>query len=76
MSIISAVDLVVHDRGVSLDQIVGAREWFAKHGPADAPPLPLSYAERERLKRGDLGHIVALYARSLAQQDYDERDQR
>jgi hypothetical protein len=50
---------------------LAAREWFAKHGPPDAPPLPLSYDEREGLKRGDLGHLVALYARSLAAQDYD-----
>src|SRR5436305_102072 len=50
---------------------LAAREWFAKHGPPDAPPLPLSYNDREDLKRGGIGHLVALYARSLAQQEYD-----
>jgi len=63
------VDLVANEKGLR-PRAQRAREWFAKHGPADAPPLPLSYDEREHLKRGDLGHIVALYARSLAEQDY------
>jgi hypothetical protein len=40
-----------------------AREWFSKHGPADAPPLPLTYCAREALKIGGLPHIVAWYAR-------------
>jgi hypothetical protein len=66
----SAIDLYTEDKKLG-PQGRFAREWFAKHGPADAPPLPLSYGERERLKRGDLGHLVALYARSLALQDYD-----
>jgi hypothetical protein len=48
-----------------------AREWFAIHGPADAPPLPVSYGEREHLKIGGLSTIVALYARSLEGQNYD-----
>jgi hypothetical protein len=49
-----------------------AREWFATHGPADAPPLPLSYDEREDLKsRGSLPTLVALYARSLSRRNYD-----
>jgi hypothetical protein len=48
-----------------------AREWFAKHAPPDAPPLPLSHREREDLKCGGLGHIVAWYARSLASRAYD-----
>src|SRR5262245_61579540 len=48
-----------------------ARERFAEDGPSDAPPLPLSYAERERLKTGGLSHIVAWYARSLRCLEYD-----
>jgi hypothetical protein len=48
-----------------------AREWFAIHGPADAPPLPLSMGERESLKGGGLPHIVAWYARSLWCRNYD-----
>jgi hypothetical protein len=44
---------------------------FAKLAPAGAPPLPLSYAEREKLKTGGLPHIVAWFARSLEQRDYD-----
>ncbi len=50
---------------------LAAREWFAEHGPPDAPALPLSYNDREDLKHGGLGHVVALYARSLARLDYD-----
>ena len=57
-----------------------AREWFAVHGPADAPPLPLSMSERERLKDGIgstthaqyyLSVIVAVYARSLESRKYN-----
>jgi hypothetical protein len=48
-----------------------ARKWFSKNGPADAPPLPLSHAEREHLKSGGLPHKVAWYARSLESLDYD-----
>jgi hypothetical protein len=47
-----------------------ARDWFARTAPQDAPPLPLSYWERENLKRGGLPHIVAWFARSLATRDY------
>jgi hypothetical protein len=50
---------------------LAAREWFAVNGPADAPPLPLSYGEREDLKHGGLDHIVAWYARSLEGQTYN-----
>jgi hypothetical protein len=49
---------------------LAAREWFAEVGPADAR-LPLSYAERESLKEGGLPHIVAWFARSLENQNYD-----
>jgi hypothetical protein len=48
-----------------------AREWFAPHGPPDAPPLPVSHDEREDLKSGGLPHMVAWYARSLEGRDYD-----
>jgi hypothetical protein len=47
-----------------------AREWFALNGPPDAPPLPLSYEEREALKHGGVLHILAWYARSLEARDY------
>ncbi len=50
---------------------LAAREWFAKVGPADAPPLPLSYDERESLKGGGLPHLVAWFARSLENLNYD-----
>jgi hypothetical protein len=50
---------------------LAARKWFAEVGPADAPPLPLSYAERESLKKGGLPHLVAWFARSLANLNYD-----
>src|SRR4051794_4365587 len=48
-----------------------ARAWFAEVAPPDAPPLPLSYGERESLKCGGLPHIVAWFARSLEACDYD-----
>jgi hypothetical protein len=41
------------------------------NGPADLQPLPLDYWERETLKDGSAAHILALYARSLAEQSYD-----
>jgi hypothetical protein len=43
-----------------------ARAWFAENAPADAPQLPLSRAERAKLERGGLPHLVAWYAESLA----------
>jgi hypothetical protein len=49
------------------------REWFARHAPPDAPPLPLCYADREHLKVGGLHHIVAWFARSLGARDYNYR---
>ena len=48
-----------------------ARDWFADHGPPDAPPLPLTYGDREDLKVGGLPHIVAWFARSLEARAYD-----
>jgi hypothetical protein len=71
MSIVSGADLTVELGKIPRERLLYARAWFAEHGSADAPPLPLSYGEREHLKRGDLGHLVALYARSLAEQGYD-----
>jgi glutathione S-transferase len=50
-----------------------ARDWFARNGPPDAPPLPLGYHEREDLKggRGLLAYILALFARSLEGRNYN-----
>ncbi len=49
-----------------------ARQHFAVHAPADAPPLPLGYHERESMKcTGPLGKIIGLYARSLESCGYD-----
>jgi hypothetical protein len=48
-----------------------AQRWFAKNGPADLQPLPLGYDERESLKSGGAPHILAWYARSLDNLDYD-----
>ena len=49
-----------------------AREWFAVNGPADAPPLPISYNEVERYREArGLAGIVGFFARSLSRQDYD-----
>ena len=53
-------------------RVLRALDWFAQTGPRDAQPLPLSYDEREDLKRGGLPlqYIVAWFARSLAYRDY------
>jgi len=49
-----------------------AREGFARNGPPDAQPLPLSYDQREDMKgRGLLYYILALYARSLGGRRYN-----
>jgi hypothetical protein len=48
-----------------------AQRWFARTGPADAPPLPISYEERQLLKSGGLGYIVAEFAASLERNNYD-----
>jgi hypothetical protein len=68
--IISGVDMMTTENGL-WDRAEQARKWFAINGPADAPPLPLCYEERERLKVGGFPHIIAWYARSLACQDFD-----
>ena len=49
-----------------------AREWFAFNGPADAQPLPLWCDERKA--PGLLAYIARLYARSLADRNYDVRE--
>ena len=47
-----------------------AREVFAWKNPG-MPPLPLSYAEREKLKgKSGVDYIVSVYARSLKAQKY------
>lgn len=48
-----------------------ARRWFAGVAPEDAPFLPLSYEECERLKVGGISTIVAWFAQSLMRLDYD-----
>ena len=48
-----------------------ACEYFSQTAPADAPPLPRSYEEREKLKVGGVPHIVAWFARSLEACNYD-----
>jgi hypothetical protein len=52
-------------------RVLAAREWFDSVRPADAPPLPLSYSERESLKVGGLSSVVAWFARSLENLNYD-----
>jgi len=47
-----------------------ARFAFSLSAPPDAPPLPLSYQERENLKCGGLPHLVAWFARSLEVGNY------
>jgi hypothetical protein len=47
-----------------------ARFAFSLDAPPDAPPLPLSYEERENLKGGGLPHLVAWFARSLEADNY------
>jgi hypothetical protein len=61
--IISGVDFCQSPCG---RRATAACRWFA-----DLQPLPLSYGERERLKAGGPPHILAWYARSLANRHYD-----
>ena len=68
MPVFSGVDLFQSPLG---KRAKAARQWYAEHGPADLQPLPLGYAERERLKDGSARHSLAHYARSLADQKYD-----
>ncbi len=62
--------IVIEPEGLEL-QAQLAREHFAANGPPDAPPLPLSYDEREDLKAGGLSTIVAWYARSWEARRYN-----
>ena len=50
-----------------------ARAWFARHGPAWSPLLPLSAAERIAMFLSDDGalHLIVLYSLSLHARDYD-----
>ena len=53
---------------------IRGREVFARTAPSDAPQLPLSYKERERLdtgRHGSLAIIVAGYAESVWFRKYD-----
>jgi hypothetical protein len=68
MTIISGADLICSPDG---PRAKAARKWFAVHGPADLQPLPLGYSERERLKDRSVRHILAWYARSLAELKYN-----
>jgi hypothetical protein len=47
-----------------------AREWFAAHKPDDAPELPIRQVDREDLKVEGLPYIVSVFARSLADRNY------
>jgi hypothetical protein len=48
-----------------------AQEWFAVHGPRDAPLLPLTHNDVEDYRNaGGLRGVVGFYARSLSRQDY------
>ena len=48
------------------------REWFAVHGPHDAPPLPLSQCECDDYRNSTgLRQVVGFYGRSLDANDYD-----
>ncbi|MCP4304975.1 MAG: hypothetical protein GY788_08910 [bacterium] len=51
-----------------------ARAWFEPQRPRDAPQLPLSPQECERLKIGGVGYIVSLLGRSIARRDYRTED--
>ena len=70
--IFSGVDDLSTRRNPRGRRAMAAREWFEINGPPDAPPLPISYDEREDLKVGGLPTIVALYARSWEGRDYDQ----
>jgi hypothetical protein len=68
---IKGVDRVARYKRLAC-RALAAREWFAEHGPLDAPPLPLSDLEIEDLKFRDLfSHIISYFAYSLRSQDWD-----
>ena len=66
--VISGADLICSPCGRRAKE---ARKWHADNAPADMQPLPLGYSEREALKDGRPWHILAWYARSLAERHYD-----
>ena len=71
---VSGFDPIEEQREIAVRALL-APGWFARNGPPDAPPLPLSCDERERLKsRGLLNYIVVLYAQSLEGRDYDVKE--
>jgi len=53
-----------------------AFEWFAFTAPSDVPPLPINARDREDWKRTGrlLDYIVAWYARSLEDREYDLKE--
>ena len=66
--VISGADLRCSPHGTRAKE---ALRWHADNGPPDMQPLPLGYSEREALKDGRPRHILAWYARSLAERHYD-----
>lgn len=72
---VSGYDPIEEMREMAVSALL-ASEWFARNGPPDAPPLPLGYDERERLKggRGLLAYILALFARSLEGRHYNVKE--
>jgi hypothetical protein len=69
--IFSGVDDLNPKRNSLRRRALAARKWFALNGPPDAPPLPLNDDEREDLKYNLFGNMVAWYARSLEDGDYN-----
>jgi hypothetical protein len=53
------------------ESVLLARDWFERQRPADAPPFPLTDADRQRIKVDGVAYIVSLFARSLAMRDYE-----
>lgn len=48
-----------------------AQEWFALQRPHDAADLPLTYSDRENLKRSSgINYIVSLFGRSLDAREF------
>ena len=70
---VSGFDPIEREREMAVRALL-ARERFALNGPADAPPLPISYDEREDLKVGGVKHLIAWYARSLECLDWKYLD--
>lgn len=66
--------LIVYENDPDGPKARRARKWFSKNGPPDLQPLPLGYDEREHLKltKKQLAeHILAWFARSLDNRDYN-----